>query len=142
MRGAIHGHGCTQLASDTGIIVMAQEVAEGKFAQRLLSVYDDDKVLIVKLAFDEKFTDEEMRIDEWQQLNLIHKGIFPISSFEGDADYTYKYWIEKIKIGKQASIKIIKYNDYIVSTWHPEPPSDAGEIFRHPTTKFEQFSHS
>ena len=142
MRGTIHGHGCARLASDTGIIVMAQEVAEGKFAQRLLSVYDADKALIDKLASDEKFTDEEMRIDEWQPLDLIHKGAFPISSFEGDADYTYKYWIEKIKTGKQASIKIIKYNDYIVSTWHPEPPSDAGEIFRHPTTKFEQFSNN
>lgn len=64
MRGTIHDYGCARLASNTGIIVMAQEVAEENFVQRLLSLYDDDKALVHKLSFDEKFTDKEMEKDE------------------------------------------------------------------------------
>ena len=44
--------------------------------------------------------------------------------------------------GKLAMIKILNYNDYLVSTFHPNPPSDAKDDARNLDTLFKQSPHN
>ena len=148
-RGSIHGHGCARLGSDPGLIHLARQVVNGKYAQRILSVFPDLKERYVDpLLPSQCFHLSEVKEDEWLPLR---GGIFPLRREQVD-DHgeavlgSYNHLVNLIITGKEAATKIINYNDYIVTTFHPDPPQDASVnrrfLFGNRISSFEQQSHN
>jgi len=127
-RGCPHIHGCCRLTSDhPGLHELGQKVVHARQAQIALqsrglplpspcfSIEDteDDKILISPTAdFDETLTLQQTVLEDLTQT---------------------------IREGVDAQTRMLNYyNNYLITTMHPSPPTDATSDDRDPKTRFEQ----
>ena len=104
-RGTIHLHGLARLRSDPGLDKLGQLIYKGRKAAQLLQQPLKHGDVIVPLPED--FQPITNRDD--------------ISKLEED-----------VRIGEDAERKVIKYHDFLVTAWNPDPNPDAKDQERSP----------
>jgi hypothetical protein len=127
-RGVFHAHGCLRLKSDPGFNRLALEVYAGRQAQRAAGHAG------IILEDHEKFTEEQTANDEWVDLE----------DPDDNADEMEMEWSEStiaetketIRKGMEAEKTITAFQTLMLSTMHPDPPSDAGSDNRDEGTFF------
>ena len=128
-RGAAHAHGCCRLKSDPDLTKLGRKVYLGRKAQRMLQENNSNDLLELKTK-GLCFTSDDRLFDTWK--NVVDNSDFPLNPSS----------VEKLQqaivVGKKAQDTIIRYNDFIVTTMHPDPPSDANETVRDDETAFKQ----
>jgi ATP-dependent DNA helicase PIF1 len=119
-RGTAHIHGCCRLKSDPGLTDLAQKVLEGREARL--------KLLVSNVAFEDPFLAEELAEDDFKR---------PFE-FEQYSDQMIERLKACVTEGKEAQDRIVRFNDFLISTQHPDPPLDASAAQRDPQTRFQQ----
>ena len=121
-RGTAHVHGCCRLKSDPGLMDLAQQVLQGREAR--LQLMASRKYH----AWEDPFSVEDVSRDNIERTFENH----PLSPNQ----------VEELKSQMQKGFNaqeiIREYNDYLICTWHPAPPSDALSDERDPATIFVQ----
>jgi hypothetical protein len=119
-RGTAHAHGCLRLECDPNISVLSNKVADARQLQAILQHQN------IALADGEFFsadetTDDKLIIDD-ADLNKV---------FTEDEVTKLK---QTIADGVKAHCIIINFQDFLLTTFHPDPPTDAATQQRDETT--------
>ena len=123
-RGCAHIHGCCRLKSDPNLHELAQKVVHGREAQLAWIASGDPHPLP-----NCRFSTEDMQEDKFVRTFQDNQMLSP-----NDIDLL----TSKIVEGVDAQSRMLNYHDFLLTTFHPSPPSDATANVRDPTTRFEQ----
>ena len=126
-RGCYHIHGCCKLEDDTGLPKLARLVGKGRLHQLILDAKCPDK--LPEIRFPSTDIDE----DTWD--------FDPDEDFDKElTDELISEFQKDIEKGVEAHQKIVALQDFLLTTFHPKPPSDATEDIRDDSTLFQHDS--
>jgi hypothetical protein len=116
---------------------MAKDVMVGKDVQRLLAKYD----IIPEIRFSE----QDIADDVWETPpGCIVYDVLDVTD-ETEIDYPevldpeIQEWLENyLKTAVKTHKVLVAFQDFLLTTMHPEPPSDAEKVVRDANTFFEQ----
>jgi hypothetical protein len=123
-RGCAHIHGCCRLKSDPNLHELAQQVVHGREAQLAWITSGDPHPLPTP----------HFLADDMEEDKIVR--IFPNNHVLSQIDLMLL--TQKIEEGVSAQSRLLNYHDYLLSTFHPVPPSDANANVRDETTRFVQ----
>jgi len=129
-RGTAHIHGCCRLHSDPGLCALGDKVYDGRLAQRQLEESFD------MTPKDGGFTADQTSLDEYKtsypklsedaRHQVLEKNPGLIDQLEA-----------RVADGIAAQTVITNYTDWLITTTHPNPPSDAESDERDDKTVFK-----
>ena len=126
-RGAPHAHGCLRLKRAPNLIHLSEDVIDGRKASKMLTMRNID--------VPNDFTDAEKNFDQWacgEGTDVVLEDV-PLSTLSAGAiDKLHA----KVKQGRESQATIVTFHDFILTTMHPRPPSDAKNDNRSPNTTF------
>ena len=119
-RGTLHIHGCLRLENAPDLNILGAVIYRGRAAHRVLShVGIEKRDYLSPLEISQ--LKHQMVDDEWTEEDKVTLTLEQLSEEE---IHDLK---EDVKEGIFASIVVAEYNDFIVTTTHLNPPSDARE---------------
>ena len=122
-RGRYHAHGCLQLEDDPGLSRLAEIVIEGRIAQNMADALD--------IELEHRFEEENTADDSWCcKAELVEN--------DDEPGIEPEQLQEQVLNGIRAERHIIAFQTMLLSTFHPDPPSDAKADDRDESTKFKQ----
>jgi len=123
-RGAPHAHGCFRLKNAPDLIALSTCVVNGRKASVILNARD--------FRVPDDFTMQEIRFDEW--LDETRRVTIDSPVLTDDAIAKLQSLVVK---AKKAQKQITLFHDFLLSTSHPNPPTDAEEASRNPDTIYD-----
>jgi hypothetical protein len=112
---------------------MAKLVMMARDAQRYLAMYD--------IIPEVRFSEQEIADDVWE----TPPGCIAFEIDENEIEYTevldpqFQDWLEgHLKTAVELHNILVGFQDFLLTTMHPEPPSDAEKYVRDANTFFEQ----
>ena len=123
-RGCAHIHGCCRLKSDPNLYELAQKVVHGREAQ-LAWIASGDPHPLPNPHFSTEDMEEDKIVRTFQDNQMLSPDNIELLTL-------------KIVEGVEAQRRLLNYHDFLLTTFHPSPPSDATADVRDPATRFEQ----
>jgi hypothetical protein len=123
-RGTAHAHGCQRLECDPNISLLAKKVAKARQLQFILHHQN------IALAEGEYFSTDETSDDK-----LIIEDKDLQQQLNEENVVTLK---KTIANGVKAHRIITNFQDFLLTTYHPNPPIDAATHHRDPTTRYQE----
>jgi PIF1-like helicase/Helitron helicase-like domain at N-terminus len=131
-RGVFHGHGCTRLKLDPGLIKLGKEVHAGRYYQK---VAEKNHISLP----DGQFTPDQTKDDDWHADTTFY---VPGDVLADRAAYSeYCVMIRgAVTTGIRAHGILVAYQDFLLHTVHPGNPLpiDANAEERDPNSFFQQ----
>jgi hypothetical protein len=121
-RGVFHVHGCFRLVADSGLTGLGKRIVNGRLAQRICEKHG--------IQLDESFSKQEQEQDEWAN-DISNSDSNELNEVE------VAKLQEDVKLGLRAHRIVCTFQDFLLTVWHPEPPTDCNEVYRHESTEFK-----